>query len=67
MKKQHTQTHKGLALEILYIFIGFFWIYGVWTNNFVQDGTNIFLVLIGGALILQGIFGIRKYYLQNKP
>ena len=67
MKQKNKQTKKDLALDILYIFIGFFWIYGVWTNNFVQDGTNIFLVLIGGALILQGIFGIRKYYLQNKP
>lgn len=67
MRQKNKQTKKDLALDILYIFIGFFWIYGVWTNKFVQDGTNIFLVLIGGALILQGIFGIRKYYLQNKP
>lgn len=67
MRQKNKQTKKDLALEILYIFIGFFWIYGVWTNKFVQDGTNIFLVLIGGAFFLQGVFGIRKYYLQNKP
>lgn len=64
--QKNKQRKKDLVLDILYIFIGIFWIYGVWTNKFVQEGTNFFLVLIGAALILQGIFGIRKYYLQSK-
>lgn len=67
MRKKKKQTKKDLALDILYIFIGFFWIYGVWTNKFVQDGTNIFLLLIVGNFIFLGILGIRKYNLQNKP
>ena len=33
MRQKNKQTKKDLALEILYIFIGFFWIYPTFPNN----------------------------------
>lgn len=65
MKKQVNQTKKDLIRNFLYIFLGFYWIYGSVTDKFVGKSANLFLIFSGISLIGLGIFGIRKYYLQK--
>lgn len=66
MKIKTNQTRKDLIRNYLYILLGFFWIYGSMTGEFVHTRTNICLTIIRISLIVLGVVGVKEYYLQNK-